>query len=488
MNKKNRKVKNLANKQGNSARPLLAPRSSLLASHPGQIIIEVLIALTLLTITLTAIFLVVSGGQSIQTDSGEANRALEIARQGLEIARTTDFASLATTTTSTGAFTRQVGVTSIDATTKQVTVTVSWQTDATRTQNIQFQTLVSNWRGAQGSGGDTGGSGLSGDWHHPRTLGSVDLGAGEQATGLDVINKIVYLTAKASSASKADFFVVDATDGEHPQVVTSTNTGTGLWGVDAAGSYAYVANNSTSAQLQIISIVNPASPSLIKSFQLPGVSGSGAIGNAIFYADNKVYIGTKKATGPEFFVVDVSDPANPAFLGSREMGADVNGIEVVGTLAYVANSDEEELKVLNVANPASIVPYGEFDPAGDSEDGKRVSVVGSKLYLARLVGGNHEDHHEFHIVNIADPAHPVDLGSQDIAADVNGLVVRDYLAFLGTSDTNEEFQVWNISDPADISLWSSFNFPQVVTDLDYEDNLVYAAVRSNDGLRIITSQ
>ena len=36
-------------------------------------------------------------------------------------------------------------------------------------------------------------------------------------------------------------------------------------------------------------------------------------------------------------------------------------------------------------------------------------------------------------------------------------------------------------------LHSSFNFPQVATGVDYEDNLVYVSVRSNDALRIITS-
>ncbi|GAH25486.1 unnamed protein product, partial [marine sediment metagenome] len=46
---------------------------------------------------------------------------------------------------------------------------------------------------------------------------------------------------------------------------------------------------------------------------------------------------------------------------------------------------------------------------------------------------------------------------------------------------------WNISNPGNIELWSSFNFPQVATGIDYEDNVVYVSVRSNDALRIITS-
>ena len=68
------------------------------------------------------------------------------------------------------------------------------------------------------------------------------------------------------------------------------------------------------------------------------------------------------------------------------------------------------------------------------------------------------------------------------------VVARDDLAFIASSNSNREFQVINISDPNNPSLWSYFNFPQVATGIDYEDNLVYVSVRSNDALRIITSQ
>jgi hypothetical protein len=108
--------------------------------------------------------------------------------------------------------------------------------------------------------------------------------------------------------------------------------------------------------------------------------------------------------------------------------------------------------------------------------------------LGRLLGGNHANHHEFHILDISSSSLPQNLGSKDIGADVNDLRIRDNLAFLATADSNKEFQVWNISDPTNITLWSSFNFPQVATGIDYEDNVVYVSVRSNDALRIITSQ
>ena len=174
-------------------------------------------------------------------------------------------------------------------------------------------------------------------------------------------------------------------------------------------------------------------------------------------------------------------------MGSKEISEDVGAIYISQNIAYVANSGNGELKIYDVSNPANIVELGSYDAPGSSEEGKSLILVGSKLYLGRTKGGNHDDHHEFHIIDVVNSETPQNLGSKDLAADLNDLRVRDNLAFLGTSDSNKEFQVWNISDPTNITLWSFFNFPQVATGIDYESNLVYVSVRSNDALRIITS-
>ncbi len=399
-----------------------------------------------------------------------------------------DFAGLTSSSSTETGFLKEIIVEQVDSRTKKVTSRVSWQPNSLRSLLEEAVVLVTDWYKVAQTGGDTGGGGTFGNWRNPRTLGSVDLGPGNSATGLDVLSKIVYISATASDSKKDDLYVVDATNGEDPFVVGSTNTGPGLNGVDAAGTYAYVANNKTSDQLQIIDVSNQSAPTSTSSFTLPGVSGSGAVGWSVLYYGGKVYISTKKASGPEFHIIDVSNPASPASLGSKEINADVNAITINGNIAYIATSDTEELKALDISNPASIVQVGGYSAPGDSEDGKSFSIFGNKLYMGRLVGGDHDDHHELHILDISSSTTPQNLGSKDIAASVNGLVIRDGLAFLGTSDSNKEFQVWDVSNPQDIEFWSSFNFPQVATGVDYEDNLVYVSVRSNDALRIVTSQ
>jgi len=457
----------------------------------GQSVLEILIALAIIVLSASSAVAVFFSGRSLLLDAQMEDVALNIARQDFETSRATaqtNFAGLTNSSSTVGDFTKETIVESIDAYAKKITNRVSWKTNPLRTQKVELNTLVTDWRNVSQTGGDTGGGGLTGNWTNPKTLGSIDLGPGNSATGLDVKNKIVYLSAQASDEKKPDFYIVNADNGQDPFIMSSLDTGDGLNAVDVANNYAYVGNQDVNAQLQIIDVGNLNNPMLIKSFKLYGVSGTNAIGQSIFYNNSKIYIGTKKATGPEFHIVDVSNPTNPVELGSFEVNANVNAIYVSNNIAYVANSEDEELLLLNVSNPASIAKISGYDAPGDSEDGKSLYLVSNKLYLGRLVGGNHEEHHELHVLDVSSSTAVQNLGSKDMATNLNGLVVRDYLAFLGTSDSNKEFQVWNISDPANIAFWSSFNFPQVATGIDYEDNLVYVSVRSNDALRIITSQ
>jgi len=472
----------------------------------GQSYIEILVAIGVFMLFSVASVLLFFGGQSLAVDSVNAQFALDYASEGIEAVRSIqnrDWDELAdgdhglvysggqwqfsSTNDSDDKFTRKVTVTTLSDDTKKIVAEITWQTDPARPQVITLVMELTNWEAAQEEnenvGGDTGGGGTSGDWLNPQTLGTADVGPGGQATDLDVLNKFVYLTSKASDKKKDDFFIIDATDGNNPTVIAFIDTGPGLNVIDVTTDYAYVGNDDKNSQLQILAITGPVVPDLKSTYQLPGVSGNDAIGNSIFFYDNKVYMGTKEASGPEFHIIDVTDPVSPVSLGSKEINADVNAIQVKGDYAYLATSDDtKELQIWDISDPANITSAGNFDAVGGG-DGKSAYLLGTKLYLGRISDGNNE----LNILDVANPAVIQSLGSQLIGADVNDLRVRDNLAFVGTSDANREFQAWDISDPANITLWSSFNFSQVATGIDYEDNVVYVSVRSNDALRIITS-
>lgn len=462
-------------------------RKNFMIGCRGQATIEILVALMLLVMGIGSAAIIVFGSRSLTTESSLSSQALRLARGEVEEARAfakNDFGGLANSSSVQDIFTKETLVEVVGENTKKVTGGVRWRIEPFPEQKVELVTLVTNWELVSDSGGDTGGSGTTGDWQHPQTLGSIDLGAGNSATGLDVVNKIVYVSAVASDSKKDDIVIIDATNGQSPVIRSSTSTGPGLNGIEAVEQYVYAANNAVSGQLQVIDVSAPANPQFVTSFTLPDVSGSGAVGNSIFFFDGKIYLGTLQASGPELHIIDVSTPSTPSSLGSFEVDADVNSIIVSGNFAYLATSDNaKELLVLNVENPSNIIEAGSYN-AADTHDGKSVYLKGTTLYLGRNSGNDKE----FFVLNVASSTAISLLGSQEIGADVNGIRTRETLAFLGTSQANQEFQVWNISDPNNITLWSSFNFPQVATWVDYEDNIVYVSVRSNDALRIITSQ
>lgn len=479
-------------------------------NESGQMLVEVLIALTLFVVIISAVIIFFFNGQLSALSASKTREALDIARNGIEASRfirDADWANMVNgqygleftgsqwqfngTSDTTGDYTRVITITSPDTNVRQVVSRVFWQDERFGQQEIEIATLLADWQNASppgppgGDPGDPGGGGIEGDWANPQTLGSITLGPGNSATDLDVLNKIVFISTEASTPAKPDLHVVDATDGQNPVVIAELNIGDGLNAIDVSGDFAYVANNDEDiSHLVVVNVSDINDPSVASQFWFTDAGEA----VSVFYLDGKAYIGTEESGGgKEFHIVDVSSPYSLNFVGDLEIGEDVNGIFVKGDKAYLATGDNNELIIVDITNPISPSVYSGFDAPGNSEDGKTVHIVGSKLYLGRLVGGKHTNHHEFHILDIADPLNPTNLGSTDLGTSLNDVAVRGNLAFLATSLPNSEFQIWDITDPAALSLFSSFNFPQVATGIDFEDNLVYVSVRSNDALRIITS-
>lgn len=451
----------------------------------GQSVVEILIALAIFAMVISAIIAVSFGGQSLSLDAETANEALYIAEENLETAKANakkDWNSIVNSSSTVEIYTHELIVQDISNFEKLVTSRVTWSTDPVRTQAIELQALLTALEVIADLGGDDGGDGLSGDWRNPQTLGSISLNpSGNQGTGLDVLDKIVYMTSSHASQASADFWIINATNGQNPSITSSLNTGKGLNSVDAADNYAYAANQSNSKQLQIIDISNALLPILVKEFSLPGVSD--AEGLNLFYLADKVYIGTKVSSGAEFHIIDVSSPATPSSLGSFEVGGDVAAVYVSGNTAYITTSiDSSEVKILDVTAPANIVELGSFNSAGGA-DGLSLYLNGLALYF-----GKKSSSPEFQALDVLNPLAVEILEESNVDGDVLALHQRDYLLFMCTGDSNDEFQVWNITDSENHAFWSSLNFPQLCADLDFEDNIVYAAVRSNDALRIITSQ
>lgn len=461
-------------------------------NREGFSTLEILLAFFVLSFSIVAIISMVYGGQSLTIDSQTYNEAAHKAQAMLEAARassTQDFYSVAPIATTTDAadpmFVKSLDIQPVDLWTEKVTSTVSWNAGGARNPSVQLATLLTNPDGFS-NGGSTCNTVLSGDWTNPQLLGRVDVGQNNGGTDVDVFNRMAYVTTDASAVNKPDFYIVDVSNpniNDLP-VINSLNTGPGLKALHVAGRYAYVANESINGQLQIIDVqVSP--PQIVSTYKITVVTGNGAqaLGDSIFYKDGYVYLGlTTTASGPEFNIIDVRNPAVPVWIGGYAIGHDVNAIFVRGIYAYVASPDNAELKIFDISNPSSPSLVGQVDLPDNSANGKSIAIVGNMLYLGRTQGASPSTN-ELQLMNITNPMLPVLGASADIDSTINAISIRDNLAFMVTSDTNLGFQIWDLNT---MTLFGSKNVQQTSTGgMDCEGNYIYIAQRSNKALQII---
>ena len=455
----------------------------------GFATLEILIAFVVLILSISAVILLAFGNQSVAIDSETNTEALYKAEQMLEDARAIsrdDFNSVnplpipPLTFIQDNIYKKTLQVIPIpgDPFTKQVTSNISWKVAGGRNQTISLSTLLTDPNNLES--GNTCNSVLSGNWANPQ-LTSYEFGkdllvpsdpsSGFSIGDIDVKDKKLYVVVNNSNGNNTlTFFKFDISNPNiPPQFLASfdnnTGVGAGLNSVHVSGNYAYVASANGSnfgtcvqslscSQLQVIDLNTMV---VVGKLKIPGVTGNGgqSVGTSIFYKDGIVYLGlAKTASGPEFNIIDVGgggmggSPTDPVYLRGFSIGNGINTIYVKDKYAYIASPNNEELKILDISTPINpINQVGQFDaPAGDGNfgNGKSLYIVGSTLYLGRtLLSGN-----EFYILNKTDSETrlPI-LGWRDVKdlsgnnTSINGILIRDYLAFLLT---NKDFQILKI--------------------------------------------
>jgi hypothetical protein len=475
----------------------------------GVSTLEIVIAFAIMTLTLTAVILVVFANQSISVDSQTTIEALSKAQAQLESARALarqDFSLLGSTgPTADDIYQKTLTIDPVDSFTKKVTSLVSWATEG-RTLSVSLETLVVDASGAAActlSVSDPQG------WKNPQILNpsySLDISP-DTITDIKVSNGVAYLTGY-HAGSKEDFFTADVSDPTHPVLFGNPlETGPGLSAVAISGNYAYVANRSATGQLQVIDISTPSAPVLKKTVR---VSGAGGIGNSIYYYKNRVYLGlTASGPGPQLAIFDVTSPTNPVPVGAGwsfppGQGHDINAVVVRGDYAYLAHPEgsgdtyREQVTVLDIRNPAPVRVSGFYSDGKSGGNGKSLYVSGSTLYVGRTatkLSGANDAVPEFFALDDAAPATipAVPLGSLGLPLtgdSINSLVVKGGLAFF---ITNRQFEVWDVSDLSNIKAWtasgnasdftrnSAYAVGGTGTSIGCSGNLLYIASTGSSG-------
>lgn len=468
--------------------------------NEGQSLIELLVALGIFVMSISAGFQLFFGGQNLSIDSANVGLASDYGQEAVEAVRTiqdrnwselTDgshglvfqnnewmFGS-SSANESRDIFTRTIAVGTVDSNTKIATTTITWQTDPLRTQTVELVERLTNYQEPlKGCVSDP----ISGNWAAPRVIGSADIGAGNSGTDLALKLPYVFVSGTASTASKPDLFVFNVTNEAAPSLVQSINIGSG--GINALyvkDNYLYAASPNDNTELLIFNIADPANPNQVGSYNMTGSSNAVAV--AAF--GDTVAVGRLDSATYELTFFNVTDPASPSIISQIATDGTVYDFYVAYKELYLVSEESDPdvwiYDITDTLNPTLITNY---DIPGETED--RTIYVQEKGGTNILVGN---EGNELITIGATNTAQMFVRDRIDIGNDVNDITcVEGDLLFLATDNSTKEFLIINGADPDNLVEYSYLNFPQVASGIEYAMNRVYVSVRSNDAFKIVGPQ
>lgn len=263
-------------------------------------------------------------------------------------------------------------------------------------------------------------------------------------TDVIVRNDTAWISADSASAGDPDLLIADIREPGRPYILSTINTGPGLSAIALSGNYVFAAAASAAAQLHVIKMSGPASLLLAKKYQLPlpEASTSPPFASSIFYDSRNIFLGTERWDGQEFAIIDVSNPENPSKTSGFETGGKISGIYVRKNRAYVAASDPEQFRVLDISNRSHPVLLISMSPSGwQRQDGKAVSYFEDVLGLGRTSGGfNIQSDKELFLqsASSSDPA-----AALDVPDGIYGMVMDRDRVFAITHGLDRELSVFD---------------------------------------------
>jgi hypothetical protein len=184
------------------------------------------------------------------------------------------------------------------------------------------------------------------------------------------------------------FSVVDIADPANPVIINSVDTITGT-GIHFSGEFAYM---TAGYSLLAIDATISDNPSITGGYDALELATAVTVSGSYAYAASSV---------SGFHVINISDPANPSFIGACPIpDAVVHNIYVAGNYAYVADG-ANGLRIIDITSPAAPYIADTLPTPGTAYD---VFVVGNYAYVA-------DDSEGLHVVDITDPSEPNIVGS-----------------------------------------------------------------------------
>ncbi len=314
---------------------------------------------------------------------------------------------------------------------------------------------------------------------------------GKRYTGLDVLNKYIYIT----SNSIPSFYIYKIPENtEDPLNIMSTYdiklneisvTGNSLdvtKEISTGRIYAFVAIATTTNQLAVIDVTDPLNPQTKNQITLRNVPSSGSYpqGYKIFAYGNRLYVLTRETAGYELHIFNIESPEFPTEIGSGfEINRTINDLYVrdqkigndIKRLIFLASdSNLKEFSILDATND-NVSEINSFNLPGN-QDGLSISLSGNYVYFGR---SNNTSGPELYVFDIENPFDLQIVAQAELGSNINNIKLLGDFIFLTTSRSGENFQIWGkdyknwnslIINSGRIDSYSFPNIPHLGIDLD----------------------
>jgi len=189
-------------------------------------------------------------------------------------------------------------------------------------------------------------------------------------------------------------------------------------GIAIQGHYAYVGNGT---RLVALDITTPTAPSKIGQSSMVSYTFRSITleGDYAYVAEELLppYYSSEPSGKGGLRIFNIADPTDIRTLGYLETAGYGQNIVISGTLAYIAEY-LTGLRIVDIADPANPLEVGAFPPEGDMYVGD-VLVRGNYAYASREGDG-------IEVLDVSDPTSPALVGGYDDDAGML-LMVGDYL-------------------------------------------------------------
>lgn len=435
--------------------------------NKGFSLVEVILASALALLLVTTIITGYLYGQESSVIAGKRISAVLLAEEGLEAARSIqdkDFATLTSgthgiatssnvwilsgTSDTVDQYTRELVITDVDANRKDVTANVTWQQTLGRTGIVSLTTRFTNWMREFV---------VVGNWAAATTTSIFDISGNSDGTKIAIQGDYAYVL----TAGNPSFIVLDLSDPLNPIIADTLNLNGTSYNIYVAGDYAYIASGSNSQELQIVDITDPTNVSTIGTYNDSGNEDA----RGVFVVGTTAYLAMNG--GNDLVAVNVTNKANPTFLGGVTLSGSAYEVAVIGSYAYVSsNANNQELQVVNILTPSAPSFVASLDLVGN-DDGITITGAGSTVIVGRDGNGG------IHTVSVSNPLVPSELDVHYVTAPVNdvALGVGDTYLFVATNFATGEFQVFDITDPSNITPAGSLNLAGGLNGVAYDSTL-----------------